>query len=101
MVGKKAKRVMQMIFATRSGGRRKHFRRQHDKKVNVLGLLAVMTAPDAALVPRLQAAQSQLLAGCLKLLVDLKKQQVCFAQQAPVHVSELLMLLGAIASASK
>ena len=64
-----------MIFAARKDGRRQHFRRQHDKKVHVLALVAVMTAPAEALPQELQAAMGQFTAGCLKLLTDLKKQQ--------------------------
>ena len=67
--------VPQMIFAARKDGRRQHFRRQHDKKVAVLALVAVMTAPADALPQELQAAMGQFTAGCLKLLTDLKKQQ--------------------------
>ena len=67
--------ALQMIFAARKDGRRQHFRRQHDKKVAVLALVAVMTAPAEALPQELQAAMGQFTAGCLKLLTDLKKQQ--------------------------
>ena len=71
---------LQMIFAVRKDGRRKHFRRQHDKKVNVLALVAVIGAPDEILVPELQAAMGQFAAASVKLLTDLKRQQVCFAR---------------------
>ncbi|KAK9839718.1 hypothetical protein WJX81_008385 [Elliptochloris bilobata] len=66
----------QMIFATqRRTGKHRHFRRMHDKKVNVLALAAVLGAPDAALPREVAAGLPQLMAGLLRLLVALKQQQ--------------------------
>ena len=65
----------QMIFATgRSGGPR-HFRRVCDKKVNALGMTALLGVPDQALPPELAAGLPQLMAGLIKLLIALKTQQ--------------------------
>ena len=66
-----------MIFATqRRTGKHRHFRRMHDKKVNVLALAAVLGAPDAVLPREVAAGLPQLMAGLLRLLVALKQQQV-------------------------
>lgn len=71
---------MQMIFATqRRTGKHRHFRRMHDKKVNVLALAAIIGAPDTALPAEVAAGAPQLMAGLLRLLVALKQQQVCKA----------------------
>ena len=64
-----------MIFSKRKDGRRRHFRRQHDKKVGVLALSALLVSPDQALPPELVAGMPQVTTGCLLLLTDLKKQQ--------------------------
>lgn len=69
---------LQMIFEQRADGRRKYFRRQHDKKVCVLSLTALLLAPDQALPGELQSGISQIVLACLKLLQDLKKQQVSY-----------------------
>ena len=65
-----------MIAANRRSGGRKHFRREYDKKVQVLGLLTVLALPDAALPPELVAGLDRLLGGTTALLAALKRQQV-------------------------
>ncbi len=52
-----------------------HFRQQQDKKVCVLGLASILAVPDAALPPEVASGLPQLLAGIMKLLMDLKAQQ--------------------------
>lgn len=70
-----------MIFATqRRTGKHRHFRRMHDKKVNVLALAAVLGAPDAVLPREVAAGLPQLMAGLLRLLVALKQQQVSYGK---------------------
>ena len=66
-----------MIAANRRSGGRKHFRREYDKKVQVLGLLTVLALPDAALPPELAAGLDRLLGGTTALLAALKDQQAC------------------------
>ena len=76
---------MQMIFATqRRTGKHRHFRRMHDKKVNVLALAAVLGAPDAVLPREVAAGLPQLMAGLLRLLVALKQQQVSYSKASVV-----------------
>lgn len=48
----------------------------------VLGLLALLGLPDAALPPELAAGLPQLLSGLVRLLVDLKTQQEAAAAAA-------------------
>lgn len=52
-----------------------HFKGQQDKKVAVLGLLALLGLPDSTLPPEISAGLPQLLSGLIRLLVDLKTQQ--------------------------
>mmetsp|Transcript_35700 Transcript_35700/g.79404 ORF Transcript_35700/g.79404 Transcript_35700/m.79404 type:complete len:941 (+) Transcript_35700:266-3088(+) len=63
------------IHAARGDGGFKYFRRMHDKKVCVLGLVALMTAPDEVLPPQVQAGMPQILGGLVRLLVALKQQK--------------------------
>ena len=65
----------QMIFATGRSGTARHFRRVCDKKVNALGMTALLSVPDQALPPELAAGLPQLMAGLIKLLIALKTQQ--------------------------
>ena len=65
-----------MIFAQRRGGGTAHFRRAHDKKVNILAMAALLAVPDAALPTGIAAGLSQLMAGAVQLLLALKHQQV-------------------------
>ncbi|GAX74708.1 hypothetical protein CEUSTIGMA_g2156.t1 [Chlamydomonas eustigma] len=64
-----------MIFTQKKSGKGKHFKLMHDKKVCVLGLVAILTSPDEALPAEVRAGMSQLMAGVMKLLVALKTQQ--------------------------
>lgn len=66
-----------MIFAVRKAGGAKHFRRLYDKKVNALGMAAVLTVPDDSLPAEVAAGLPQLMAGLIKLLTSLKQQQAC------------------------
>ena len=69
--------AVQMIFRTsQTTDKARHFRRMYDKKVNVLGLSAVMGLPDAVLPAEVQAGLPQLMAGALTLLVRLRDQEV-------------------------
>ncbi|KAK9818968.1 hypothetical protein WJX74_009075 [Apatococcus lobatus] len=73
----------QMIFRTsQTTDKARHFRRMYDKKVNVLGLSAVMGLPDAVLPPEVQAGLPQLMAGALTLLVRLRDQEKAFEEDA-------------------
>ena len=68
---------MQMIFRTsQKTDKARHFRRMYDKKVNVLGLSAVMGLPDSVLPAEVQAGLPQLMAGAITLLVRLRDQEV-------------------------
>lgn len=68
---------VQMIFRTSpTTNKARHFRRMYDKKVNVLGLSAVMGLPDAVLPSEVKAGLPQLMAGALTLLVRLRDQEV-------------------------
>ena len=83
-----------MIFATqRRTGKHRHFRRMHDKKVNVLALAAVLGAPDAVLPREVAAGLPQLMAGLLRLLVALKQQQVSYSKALIVCVQNLRVRL--------
>lgn len=65
-----------MIFASKSGGSPQHFRQMYDKKVNLLGLIALITLPEEATPPPVQTAWPQLMAGTMRLLTTLKEKQV-------------------------
>lgn len=65
-----------MIFASKPGGSPQHFRQMYDKKVNLLGLMALLTLPQEATPPQLEPAWPQLMAGTMRLLTTLKEQQV-------------------------
>lgn len=65
-----------------------HFKGQQDKKVVVLGLLALLGLPDAALPAEIVAGLPQLLSGLVRLLVDLKAQQEAAAQAAAEEEEE-------------
>ena len=64
----------QMLSLRTKGGKRKHHRREHDKKVCVLGLLALLSAPTESLPAEVRAAYGQIGATLVSLLVDLKTQ---------------------------
>ena len=65
-----------MIFASKSGGSPQHFRQMYDKKVNLLGLISLLTLPEEATPPPVQTAWPQLMAGTMRLLTTLKEKQV-------------------------
>ncbi len=69
--------ALQMIFASKPGGSPQQFGRMYDKKVNLLGLVSLVTLPQEATPPQLQNAWPQLMAGTMRLLTTLKDQQVC------------------------
>jgi len=56
-------------------GRGKRFRRLYDKKVQVLGLLAVASLPEEQLPPEVAAGLPDILAAVLKLLIALREQE--------------------------
>eukprot|EP00878_Enallax_costatus_P008370 GHUV01008748.1.p1 GENE.GHUV01008748.1~~GHUV01008748.1.p1 ORF type:complete len:267 (+),score=129.68 GHUV01008748.1:211-1011(+) len=67
--------LFSFIFARSKKDKPAHFKGQQDKKVVVLGLLALLGLPDNALPPEIAAGLPQLLSGLIRLLVDLKTQQ--------------------------
>jgi hypothetical protein len=64
----------EMLGARTKSGKRRHHRREHDKKICALGLLALLSAPAAALPPECQAAYGQMASALVSLLSDLKTQ---------------------------
>ncbi|GJP29120.1 hypothetical protein CLOM_g11308 [Closterium sp. NIES-68] len=52
-----------------------HFKRQHDKKVCVLGLVSLLSLPSAALPASVAPLQGELAKAVLQLLVAYKEQQ--------------------------
>lgn len=61
------------IFATnKKGTSSRHFRREYDKHVCVLGLASLYTLPSSAIPAELQAGEPRLVSGILKLLLDWK-----------------------------
>lgn len=67
---------LQMIFKANKYGKPHHFTREYDKKVNLLGLISLLGLPEQATPPQLQQAWPQLMAGVMRLLIQLKEQQV-------------------------
>jgi hypothetical protein len=62
-----------------------HFRAPKDKKVCILALASLLLVPDDALPAEVAAGLPQLLAGLVKVLLDLKAQQE--AAQASAEAS--------------
>eukprot|EP00963_Diacronema_lutheri_P005023 scaffold370_cov349-Pavlova_lutheri.AAC.8 len=62
----------QIFVSNKKGTSSRHFRREYDKHVCALGLASIYTLPHATLPAELQAGESKLISGILKLLVDLK-----------------------------
>lgn len=62
----------QIFVSNKKGTSSRHFRREYDKHVCALGLASIYTLPHATLPAELQAGESKLMSGILKLLVDLK-----------------------------
>ena len=67
-------RWFEMLGARAKSGKRRHHRREHDKKICALGLLALLSAPASSLPPECQAAYGQMAAALVSLLSDLKTQ---------------------------
>ncbi|KAF8071226.1 SAD2 [Scenedesmus sp. PABB004] len=77
------------IFARSKKDKPAHFKAQQDKKVTILGLLALMgNTPDAALPPEVAGGLPQLLSGLVRLLLDLKAQQEAAAEAAEEEAEE-------------
>jgi hypothetical protein len=65
-----------LIAARRSSGRKPaHFRQQRLKKLCLLGLVALLCAPDEALQGPLASGLPQVLRGAVQVLSDLRAQQ--------------------------
>ena len=63
-----------MLSARTKAGKRKHHRREHDKKVCVLGLVALLQTPAGSMPPDVQAGLGQITSVLVSLLADLKVQ---------------------------
>lgn len=63
-----------MLSARGSSGKRKHHRREHDKKVCVLGLVSLLQVPAETLPADIRAGLGQIAATLVSLLADLKVQ---------------------------
>eukprot|EP00879_Flechtneria_rotunda_P022091 GHRR01023309.1.p1 GENE.GHRR01023309.1~~GHRR01023309.1.p1 ORF type:complete len:1020 (+),score=395.54 GHRR01023309.1:417-3476(+) len=72
----------QCIFEHSKKGKPAHFKSQQDKKVTILGLLALLVVADASLPAEVATGLPQLLAGLIRLLLDLKSQQDAAAEAA-------------------
>ncbi|EFJ12043.1 hypothetical protein SELMODRAFT_158348 [Selaginella moellendorffii] len=64
----------QMLYAVKRSGLPAHFRREHDKKVCVLGLASVLSLPGSALPAELQSGLDQIFRAVLRLLIAYKDQ---------------------------
>lgn len=53
----------------------KHYSSPREKKVLILGLVALLALPDAALPAEVRAGMPQVTAATLRLLIALKQQQ--------------------------
>ena len=82
-----------MIFANKPGGSPQHFRQMYDKKVNLLGLFALITLPEETSPPQMQQAWPQLMAGTMRLLTTLKEQQVGIMHDLSFILSSLAHVL--------
>eukprot|EP00850_Spirogloea_muscicola_P013908 SM000097S24761 [mRNA] locus=s97:152586:160145:+ [translate_table: standard] len=78
----------QMLYARHKNGRPMHFRREHDKKVCILGLARLLLVPVAVLPEELQSGLDQVFKGLLKLLVEYKEQQAGVTQAAKAEEEE-------------
>lgn len=65
---------LQLIYKTKKSGKPVHFRREHDKKVCILGLASILPLPVEALPQELQLGLDQVFKVVLKLLVAYKEQ---------------------------
>lgn len=70
----------------KENGRRNHFRREADKKVNGLALVSLLRLDPQAIPPILQSNMANLFSMCASLLYDLKEQaDQREAMQVSVH----------------
>ena len=60
---------------TRGGDKRRHHRREHDKKVCILGLVALIQTPEPNLPAEVAAGMGQICSAVVSLLVDLRTQE--------------------------
>ena len=65
-----------MLAQRTQSGKRKHHKREHDKKVCCLGLLALLSAPSQSLPAVVQQGYGQITQTLVSLLIDLKQQTV-------------------------
>lgn len=65
---------LQLIYKTKKSGKPVHFRREHDKKVCILGLASLLLLPAEALPQELRLGFDQVFKVVLKLLVAYKEQ---------------------------
>eukprot|EP00216_Chloropicon_sp_CCMP2111_P001287 CAMPEP_0198243276 /NCGR_PEP_ID=MMETSP1446-20131203/26275_1 /TAXON_ID=1461542 ORGANISM="Unidentified sp, Strain CCMP2111" /NCGR_SAMPLE_ID=MMETSP1446 /ASSEMBLY_ACC=CAM_ASM_001112 /LENGTH=1052 /DNA_ID=CAMNT_0043927057 /DNA_START=26 /DNA_END=3184 /DNA_ORIENTATION=+ len=63
----------QMIWKTTEKGRVGHFRRENDKKINVLGLCSLLHLQGGQVPPEINAGGVQVIQGLAKLCADLKE----------------------------
>ncbi|KAJ7538458.1 hypothetical protein O6H91_11G048900 [Diphasiastrum complanatum] len=63
-----------MIYEVKKSGKPLHFRREHDKKVCILGLASLLTVPIEVMPQEMQAGLDQVFKATLKLLVAYKEQ---------------------------
>jgi len=91
----------ELITARRPSGRKPaHFRQQRLKKLCLLGLVALLRAPDEALPGPVAGGLPQVLRGAVQLLTDLRAQQEEAAEDladgsgSDVEVSEALRRVG-------
>lgn len=72
---------LQMLYAAHKNGKAIHFKREHDKKVCVLGLTSMLQVPGELLPGEVQVGLTQVVKAILKLLVEYKKQQELAAKR--------------------
>lgn len=63
------------IFAARKSGKMRHYTAPREKKVLILGLVALMGLPDAQLPAEVKPGMPQVTSAVLRLLLALKQQQ--------------------------
>jgi len=63
----------EMIWKATKKGRVQHFKRENDKKINIIGLASILHLPIGQLPPELSAGIGQLIMGTVKLCSDLKE----------------------------
>lgn len=75
VVGEVFQAWLQMLYAQHPSKKPVHFKREHDKKVCVLGLTALLSLPPASLPAEVQSGLDQIVKALLKLLTALKTQK--------------------------